>query len=75
MGLSDQHHAPAALHRGRFPLHITQEAEWALEQVWVILRKTPCLCRGPKPRSPTPWPSYYTGYAIMVYAIKLKILD
>jgi hypothetical protein len=35
MGVSGQHHAPAALHPGeRTPVPILQEAGWAPESVW-----------------------------------------
>ena len=35
MGVSGQHHAPAALTSGKDPVPTVQEAEWASEPVWI----------------------------------------
>lgn len=52
MEVSCQHHSPVTLFRGKNPVPIEQEAVWAPESVWAILRrkKISVPCRNSKPR-------------------------
>jgi hypothetical protein len=69
MGVSGQHHAPAALYpRGKDPpVPIVQEAGWAPEPVWTqrLQEKILCPCRGSNPDRPVVQPvvRHYTAWA------------
>ena len=62
MGVSGQHHAPAAFTPGKDPVPIIQEAEWAPGPVWTNAENF--APPGFDPRTPHPVASRYTDYAI-----------